>query len=183
MLKGQINWTVDCWVGAPSFLFSVNKKLNQPWFDFWHPNLTFGSSLNARSHVCTILIYQLLHLMHLKLKMLEVGILFDQQIFMYSRVVRKLLLSVHSDISSGDNMTRKSGTHLKCEFSTFWAPPNRWYTILPCIERRNVSFFWNLWKWFLMAGNTGTTATNPLWETKHSQPHSNINQFIKPVLM
>ena len=68
----------------------------------------------------SFLIYQLLHLMHLKLKTLEFEILFDQQIFMYSRVVRKLLLSVHSDISSGDNMTRKSGTNLKCEFSIFW---------------------------------------------------------------
>ena len=74
------------------------------------------------------------------LKMLEVGILFDQQIFMYSRVVRKLLLSVHSDISSGDNMTRKSGTNLKCEFSIFWGDLT-FFHMIRLLKRKNDSFF------------------------------------------
>ena len=111
MLKGQTNWTVDCWVGAPSFLFSVNKKLNRLEFYFWHPNLPLGLFLLHEVMFFAILILSASALNAFDLKMLEVGILFDQQIFMYSRVVRKLLLSVHSDISSWDNMTRKSGTH------------------------------------------------------------------------
>ena len=111
MLKGQTNWTVDCWVGAPPFLFSVNKKLNLLEFYFWHPNLPLGLFLLHEVMFFAILILSASALNAFDLKMLEVGILFDQQIFMYSRVVRKLLLSVHSDISSGDNMTRKSGTH------------------------------------------------------------------------
>ena len=111
MLKGQTNWTVDCWVGSPSFLFSVNKKLNRLEFYFWHPNLPLGLFLLHEVMFFAILILSASALNAFDLKMLEVGILFDQQIFMYSRVVRKLLLSVHSDISFGDNMTRKSGTH------------------------------------------------------------------------
>ena len=81
--------------------------------------------------------------MHLKLKMLEFEILFDQQIFMYSRVVRKLLLSVHSDISSGDNMTRKSGTNLKCEFFIFWCRSNL-FLHDPTIEKKKMILFLDL---------------------------------------
>ena len=144
MLKGQTNWTVDCWVGAPSFLFSVNRKLNQLEFDFWYPSLyLWAFPLRTKSCFFTFLIYQLLHLMHLKLKMLEFEILFDQQIFMYSRVVRKLLLSVHSDISSGDNMTRKSGTNLKCEFFIFWCRSNL-FLHDPTIEKKKMILFLDL---------------------------------------
>ena len=116
---------LDSWLLGGSTIISLQcqQKVKPTGILFLASKLTSQSFPIAISHAFYYSYLSTSAFNAFEMKMLEVGILFDQQIFMYSRVVRKLLLSVHSDISSGDNMTRKSGTHLKCEFSTFWGPP------------------------------------------------------------